>query len=235
MNFKQKGLLIWAVAIALGYWLILLLVPTPGFGAYNLTPEGNLSAFIDQKLLPCSFCCYQYGDNEGILTTIPAIVNILIGVWAGNRLLKSETWQSKIKFFTTIAFIFIIIGIIWSLIYPVNKYLWTGPFVLLTCGISFLALSLFYWLIDIKGYTKWAFPFVVIGMNSITIYVLQGIFDFGIIAKILIHGFYNHIGSFQIPFISYVRFQSNGCCFTFYTNKRYFLRHSSFLIRQNEK
>jgi predicted acyltransferase len=200
MNFKQKGLLIWAATITIGYWFILLLVPSPGFGAYNLTPEGNLSAFIDQKLLPGSFCCYKYGDNEGIITTLPAIVNVLIGVWAGNRLLKSEKWQSKIKFFSIISFIFIAVGIVWSFIYPVNKYLWTGPFVLLTCGISFLMLSLFYWTIDIKGYTKWAFPFVVIGMNSITIYVLQGIFDFGIIAKIFIHGFYTHMGSFQMPF-----------------------------------
>jgi predicted acyltransferase len=200
LNVKQKYLIVWALAITLLYWFILLLVPVPGFGAYNLSPEGNLSAYLDQQFLPGSFCCYTFGDNEGLLTNIPAAVNVLIGSLIGFRLIKKDSDKSKIKNFLISGSILIMVALLWNIIYPINKYLWTGSFVSLTCGISILAFCLFYWLIDVKGISKWAFPFTVIGMNSITIYVLQGVFDFGIIAKIFIHGFYTHMGELQIPF-----------------------------------
>jgi predicted acyltransferase len=200
LNVRQKYLVIWAIAITLVYWLVLLLVPVPGFGAYNLTPEGNLSAYLDQQFLPGSFCCYKFGDNEGLLTHIPAVANVLVGTLIGFRLIKKDSEKSKIATFLIIGSALVVIALLWSIIYPINKYLWTGSFVTLTCGISILAICLFYWLIDVKGYTKWAFPFRVIGMNPLTIYVLQGVFDFGIIAKIFIHGFYNHLGGFQEPF-----------------------------------
>jgi len=200
LNVKQKSLIIWALAITLVYWLVLLIIPVPGFGSYNLTPEGNLSAYLDQQFLPGSFCCYQFGDNEGLLTHIPAVVNVLVGSLIGFRLLKTDTDKSKITSFLIIGSALVVVALLWNIIYPINKYLWTGSFVSLTCGISILAFTLFYWIIDVKGYSKWAFPFTVIGMNSITIYVLQGVFDFGIIAKIFIHGFYTEMGSFQFPF-----------------------------------
>jgi predicted acyltransferase len=200
MNFKLKGQVIWALALTFGYWLILLLVPVPGFGAYNLTPEGNLCAFIDQKFLPGSWCCYQYGDNEGILSNFPAIVNVLLGAFAGNKLISGLTDNQKLKQFVVAGAIGIAVALLWSLVYPINKYLWTGSFVALTAGLSLLLLALFYWLIDVKGYTKWAFPFKIIGMNSITIYVIQAIFDFGVVANIFIHGFYTHFGEFKDVF-----------------------------------
>jgi predicted acyltransferase len=200
LNVRPRYLLVWAVSITLIYWLVLLLVPVPGFGAYNLTPEGNLSAYLDQMYLPGSFCCYKFGDNEGLITHIPAAVNVLIGSLIGYRLIKKDSDKSKITTFLIAGSALVVVALLWNLIYPINKYLWTGSFVSLTCGISILGFCLFYWLIDVKGYTKWAFPFTVIGMNSITIYVLQGVFDFGIIAKIFIHGFYTHMGAFQVPF-----------------------------------
>jgi predicted acyltransferase len=94
----------------------------------------------------------------------------------------------------------IILSLLWNRVYPINKYLWTGSYVALSSGISFLLICLFYWLIDAKGYSKWAFPFVVIGMNPITIYIAQGIFDFGIIANIFIHGFVDEMEAFSVPF-----------------------------------
>ena len=200
MNFKVRGQLIWAGSILLVYWLILLLVPAPGFSAYDLTPKGNLCGYIDRRFLPGSFCCYTYGDNEGILTMFPAVTNVLFGVLAGRWLLGSGTATIKIRNLVIAGLAFIVAGLIWSLIYPVNKYLWTGPYVLLTSGISFLLLCAFFWVIDVKGYKKWAFPFIIIGLNPITIYVIQGIFDFGIIANIFIHGFINSFGSFKPVF-----------------------------------
>ena len=200
MNFKGKGQLMISAVILLGYWLILLLVPAPGFKAYDLTPQGNLCGYIDRTFLPGSFCCYRYGDNEGLLTMLPAITNVLFGVQAGRWLLGGDTESDKIKKLVFTGGSFVAVGLIWSLVFPVNKYLWTGSYVLLTSGISFLLLCLFFWIIDVKGYKKWAFPFIVIGLNPITIYVVQGVFDFGIIANIFIHGFIDSMGSFKPVF-----------------------------------
>ena len=197
MNFKQKGQLVWAASILLIYWLILLLVPAPGFHAYDLTPQGNLCGYIDRQFLPGSFCCYKFGDNEGFLTMLPAVTNVLFGVLAGRWLLGEAEEAKKIRNLLTSGASFIAAGLVWSLVFPVNKYLWTGSYALLTAGISFMLLCAFYWIIDVKGYKKWAFPFVVIGLNPITIYVIQGIFDFGIIANIFIHGFADSFGSFK--------------------------------------
>jgi len=200
MNFKQRGQLIWAGSILLIYWLVLLLIPAPGFNAYDFTPQGNLCGFIDRKFLPGSFCCYTYGDNEGILTMFPAITNVLFGVLAGRWLLGDDANRKKVKNFIVTGVLFIASALLWDMVYPVNKYLWTGSYVLLTCGIAFLLLCIFFWLIDVKGYRKWAFPFVVIGLNPITIYVTQGIFDFGIIVTIFTHGFFGSFGSFKPVF-----------------------------------
>ena len=203
MNFKNRGQLIWAGSILMIYWLILLFIPSPGFQPYDLTPQGNLCGYIDRKFLPGSFCCYPYGDNEGILTMFPAIANVLFGVLAGRWLLGEDENNKKVKNLVIAGACFIAGGLLWSLVFPVNKYLWTGSYVLLTSGISFLLLSLFFWIIDVKGYHRWAFPFIVIGLNPITIYVAQGVFDFGIIANIFIHGFADSFGSFKPVFFQF--------------------------------
>ena len=224
MNFKLKGQMIWAACITLGYWLVLLLVPAPGFHTYDLTPQGNICGYIDRTFLPGSFCCYKYGDNEGILTMFPAIVNVLFGVLAGQWLLSALSNNEKIKKLSLTGGIFIGAALLLSLILPINKYLWTGSFMLLTSGISFLLLCLFFWIIDVKGYQKWAFPFIVIGLNPITIYVAQGIFDFGIIANIFIHGFRNNLGSFEPVFVAFCTLAVKWLFLYFLYRKKIFLK-----------
>lgn len=203
MNFKAKGQLIWAGVILAVYWLVLLLIPAPGFRAYDLTPQGNLCGYVDRMMLPGSFCCYTYGDNEGILTMFPAISSALFGVLAGRWLLGEAGNLVKIRNLLVTGGSFIAGALLWSLLFPVNKYLWTGSYVLLTSGIAFLLLCLFFWIIDVKGYRKWAFPFIVIGLNPITIYVIQGLFDFGIVVEIFVHGFAGSFGSFQPVFFQF--------------------------------
>jgi len=203
MHYKTRGQMIWAALILILYWVLLLTVPSPGFQPYDLTPRGNLCGYIDRTFLPGSFCCYNFGDNEGILTMFPAITNVLFGVLAGHWLLGASDNVQKIKNLVIAGVLFITGGLMWSLVFPVNKYLWTGSYVLLTTGISFLLMTLFFWIIDVKGYHKWAFPFIVIGLNPITIYVAQGIFDFSIIANIFTHGFIDSLGSFKPVFYQF--------------------------------
>lgn len=198
---KMRTQYIWAAGILLGYWLIIAFVPVPGFGPGNMTQEGNLCGYIDRMLLPGSFCCYTYGDNEGFLSSLTPLVNVMAGLFAGQWLLKANGDHSRLLKGLLLAGIAVLAtGYLWGFAFTINKTMWTSTYALVAIGYSLLLLALFYWIIDVKGYTKWAFPFVVIGLNPITIYVLQGIFDFSIIANIFIHGFSPYLGSFQHAF-----------------------------------
>lgn len=224
VNFNTFGIWIWAVAITLLYWLVLLLVPVPGIGSYVLTPEGNLSAWIDQQWLPGSFCCYTYGDNEGLLTHIPATVNVLAGIIAGKYLMSEIEDKRKLRTFLLFSIVVLAFGLLWSFILPINKYLWTGSYVLVVISLSLALLSLFYWIIDVKGYTRWAFFFVVIGMNSILIYLAKELFNFGIIVDIFTRGFENYMGSFGILFHSVCTIIVQWLFLYFLWRKKVFLR-----------
>ncbi len=196
-EFQPLTIGIVIVIILIGYWLVMRFVPVPGSiaGEY-LSREGNLAGYIDRLVIPGRLY-YKFGDNEGLLSTIPALATTLSGVLTG-RMLKSDKPQIfKLKWIIISAIIALTFGFLWNFSFPVNKILWTSSFVLVSSGFSLLLLGLFYWLIDYKGYKKWAFPFIVIGMNAITIYVVQGLFDFGIIVNILIHGFIGYMGPVQ--------------------------------------
>jgi len=182
LNTQVRGQIIWFAGILLAYWAIMKLVPVPGFGAGVLTPEGNLGAFIDQKLLPGKLCCYTYGDNEGIISTIPAVCTALLGALTGHLLISGDKRLTGLKkglLLLAAGIISLIIGKLWSYNFPIIKNLWTSTFVLFAGGWSLILLGVFYLVIDVWGYKTWAFPFVVIGLNSITIYLLRaGIMDF---------------------------------------------------------
>jgi predicted acyltransferase len=189
MNFRMKGQAAWAAVILMVYWAVMKLVPVPGFGPGVLTPEGNLAAYIDQLLLPGRFCCYEFGDSEGLLSTLPAVSTTLLGVLCGHWLRTTQSASRKVQglFVAGVASTFIAYG--WHQVFPINKVIWTSSYVLFTAGLSAIMLGFFYWVIDVRGYRKWAFPFVVIGLNPITIYMAQRIINFDDIADFFYHGF----------------------------------------------
>ncbi len=198
INFpKPKAQAIWTAAILLFYWAIMTLVPVPGHGMGVLTPAGNLASYIDRLLLPGQFCCFEYGDNEGLLSSIPAIATVLLGVLAGQVLRSSLGQNKKARYLIFGGLGSLVIALLWHVGFPINKLLWSSSFVLFAGGWSLLLLALFFWMIDIRGWRTWAFPFVVIGMNPITIYLAQGLFDFGVIATIFVQGFIDHTGEWQ--------------------------------------
>jgi predicted acyltransferase len=210
LNTSIRSQVLWFVGILLSYWAALMLVPVPGFGAGVLTPEGNLGAYIDQKLLPGLFCCYKYGDNEGILSTIPAIATALLGALTGHFLAR-ETWRlNRLKkgFLILVAGIaFLGAGKSWSLVFPIIKNLWTSSYVLFAGGWSLILLAVFYLVIDVWKIRRWSFPFVVIGLNSITIYMLSaGIINFQTINRFFFTGVINFFAEPVRPVIEAVGF-----------------------------
>jgi predicted acyltransferase len=198
MNSKIRGQVIWVGSILIVYWLIMKWVPVPGIGAGVLTPQGNLVGYLDRRFLPLPYCCYVFGDNEGLLSTLPAISTCLLGVLAGHWLRSGKySPNRKVLGLAAAGVVSLFVAWVWSFNFPIIKNIWTSSFVLCAGGWSLLLLALFYWLIDVRGFTRWSFFFKVIGMNAITIYLVDRLFDFGIIANIFLHGLLPHFGRYQ--------------------------------------
>jgi len=164
---------IWAAALLLAYWAAMMLIPVPGGAASVLTPEGSLEAYIDRILLPGKTYFAAY-DPEGLLSTVPAVSTALLGVLTGH-FLKSPRWtkpQKALRMFGA-GVLLLVIGYAWGMVFPVIKNIWTSSFVLVAGGWSLLLLACFYVLIDVAGWKRWAFIFIVIGFNPLTIYLTQ--------------------------------------------------------------
>ncbi len=198
MNTKIRGQAIVAGSILIAYWAIMKLVPVPGVGAGVLTPEHNLAGYLDRLIIPFRFCCYTFGDNEGLLSTLPAISTCLLGVLAGHWL-RSGKYSPNRKVLGLVAagIVSLVVAWVWSFNFPIIKNIWTSSFVLWAGGWSMLLLALFYWLIDVRGYERWSFFFKVIGMNAITIYLVDRFFSFSIITKVFLHGLLPVLGSVE--------------------------------------
>ena len=168
---KRNTQIFWFCALIIGYWLFLKFNSAPGFPMGDLTMRGNFASYVDRLILPGKIYLGIH-DPEGIMSTIPAISTGLLGILTGTFIRSSTQNGNRKSSLMAVAGIgFIILALIWNLDFPINKNLWTSSFVCLVGGLSLLLLSLFYYVIDVRGYKKWAFFFRVIGMNSILIYL----------------------------------------------------------------
>jgi predicted acyltransferase len=191
LNFSWQKRLLWVAGILTAYYAALFLIPVPGYGAGDLSFEGNLVGWFDRSFMPGRLVQGTYDENA-ILTQFPALCITVLGAWAGDILRNTAIKQMiKIKWMVLIGFSLIGLGLLWGLHFPINKRLWSSSFILLTSGMGFLFLSIFYWLIDIKGYKKWAFFFIVIGMNSLAVYYVYHFIEFYYSSNLLFSGFYS--------------------------------------------
>lgn len=166
-----------SVLILLGYWAIMTLVPVPGVSHPNLEIGTNLASWLDSVLLKNHmYVATKTWDPEGILSTLPTIANGIIGILIGQLLIQPLPKLKIAKIIGLISIVFIIIGFIWSLVFPLNKALWTSSFVLYTAGIGLFILTIIYYLIDILGYKNWTKFLLTWGVNPMIIFFLSGIF-----------------------------------------------------------
>ncbi|WP_419211319.1 acyltransferase family protein [Maribacter sp. X9] len=173
-----KVRILWLIGIMVSITLLQLFTPVPSFGAGIITPEGSINAWIDQHFLPGKLIYGTY-DPEGILSIVSATTVVLLGSFAGFILRnKISSPQRKTGLLVGIGIMFIFLAILISPVYPIVKKIWTVTFNMLTAGISFLLMALFYYVIDVLKWRNWTFFFRVIGLNSITIYLGLQIIDF---------------------------------------------------------
>jgi len=190
-----------AGAILLAYWAAVMFIPVPGYGPGVLTPEGCLTTWVDQQVIPGKLGLGIY-DRQGVLSTFTAIASTLIGVLAGYWLRTSRSANEKILGFAGAGVILLAAGWIWGQFFFISRNVWTSSFVLLTSGISLLMFALFYWFIDVKGFRKWTFFLVVIGMNAITIWVGQRFIDFKFTSDAIFLGVSRYFGVLQPLFLA---------------------------------
>jgi predicted acyltransferase len=186
--FRTRGLVAWFAGLLIGYWALMTFVPVPGLGAGHFEKGANLANYIDSRFLPLKKWDGTW-DPEGLLSTLPAIATCLFGVLAGLQLRsKSTTELRKVLWLVAIGVISVVAGYVWGLQFPVIKKIWTSSYVLVAGGYSCLLLALFLLVVDIWKFQLWCRPFVWIGANAITIYVGQGLVDFGGIATRILGG-----------------------------------------------
>lgn len=191
LNFDSVKRLYAVGGILLFYYACVMWIPVPGFGAGDLSFEGNLIGWIDRTFLPGRLLQGTY-DELGIFTQLPALCLTMLGAFAGEILRnQSLTDRNKLKRLLLAGTICIVIGLIWSLHFPIAKRLWSSSFIMVTGGMAFIFMATFYAIIDILHVKKWSFFFVVIGMNSLTIYMVYRFVNFRYTSRMLFEGLYS--------------------------------------------
>ena len=185
---KMQGV---AMAVfLLVYWAIVMLIPVPGVGAGVLTPEGNIATWFDQLVLGR----FHYGENTWFLSYPVFASSVLLGVLAGHLIRQPFAEKKKVLFLAIAGLVCTGLGMLWSIVFPVIKLMWTSSYVLTGGGFGFIMLAMFYWIVDVKGYTKWAYIFTVVGMNSIVAYMAMMLFNFSLISNIFIGNLLPRLG-----------------------------------------
>ena len=189
-HFSLRVLAYSGVGILIFYWILLCFIPVPGGVAGDLSAAGSWNAWFDKHLLPGISYQNRVVDPEGILSSLPAIVNAIAGVFAGQLIAKANErgeWKTCGILFGS-GVVSLVLGWTWDLHFPVNKELWTSSFVLVTVGWSAILLAVFYAAVDILNGQKLAYPFVIIGANSIIIYLASSLVDWGYISRSVFGG-----------------------------------------------
>lgn len=165
-----RGQMLVAAGLLLGYWGVMSMGPSLEKGA-------NFAEQVDTLFLSGHmWSATKTWDPEGIVSTLPAIATVLFGVLAGHLLRSGLPLLDKVGWLMVGGNALIFAGLVWDKVLPVNKNLWTSSFTVLMAGLAMVVFGCCYWLIDVKGWRRWAGPFVIYGSNAIAVYVVAGLF-----------------------------------------------------------
>jgi predicted acyltransferase len=186
--FGWRGRLAWCVGLLVGYWALMTFVAAPGGVAGDFSEGHNLANWLDSHYLPLRKWDGDH-DPEGLLSTLPAVANCLLGTFAG-LLLRDSTRDNRRQalYLLGAGLALVAAGWLWNMQFPVIKKIWTSSFVLVACGYSCLLLGAFHFVIEGLGWRRWAMPFVWIGANAITIYLVHELINFNKLAARFVGG-----------------------------------------------
>ena len=165
-----------ALALLIAYCLVMTNLAAPGYAPGDLTKEGSIASFVDRVILgPHIWKQGKVYDPEGLLSTIPAVATTLFGILTGHWLRSERKPIEKVVGMFVAGAVCVVLGWIWNPFFPINKSLWTSSYVLFTAGLALELLALCYWVIDIHGFRRWAWPFEVFGVNALALFVGTGL------------------------------------------------------------
>lgn len=193
------------IALLVGYWALLTFVPVPGVGHASYERGMNLAHYIDVHFLPGRSVKDTVDFEGSLLNTLGAVANCLLGVFAGMMLQSDKlTERRKAVWLWSGGAVSLFLGYLWGLQFPIIKLLWTSSYVLVACGYSAILLGCFYYVIDIWKVRSWAQPFVWVGMNPITIYLVANMVSFPRLARRLVGGavFFGAYGNVVVALVS---------------------------------
>ncbi len=178
LTSNLRGQILWIMGLLTTYWLLMTLVPVPGFGSGYLDVEGNFAHYIDRIVLGAhNYRSAGTWDPEGIVSTIPAVATSLLGIMAAHILRAKRTLPERTVWLFLVGNLLIAAGLICNTWLPINKKLWTPSFTLFMGGLDFVMFAMFLWGIDGVGYKRAAKPLAIVGMNAITIYMISELVD----------------------------------------------------------
>ena len=170
LHWKPRALAWLAGSLLVFYFVVMKFVPVPGYGAGIFERDGNWVQFFDIRLMAGHLQSKAW-EGKGLLSTLPAIANCLFGVLAGEHLRAALPPLEKIARMYTAGVLGMFAGAVWSLWFPINQNLWSSSLVLFMCGMALTILALCYYLVDIRKSTWWTRPFVILGLNSIVLWM----------------------------------------------------------------
>jgi predicted acyltransferase len=193
LHLSKKGRYILFAACLVVYAILLTVPHVPGVGRSMLLPDKNFALYVDRLIMGRFEDGTQY---TWILSSFGFTATVLSGLFAG-EIIRSGLKREKIAFYLLIIGLTgVALGLIWGIWHPIVKKLWTSSFVLFSSGLSYLLLAMFYWVIDVKGYRKWAFFLKVIGMNAIFAYMVSHTINLPDIAGNLLFGLEQYVGNY---------------------------------------
>jgi predicted acyltransferase len=164
-----------SVLFLIGYWIVLLVFGDP---ADPLSMQGNAGQYLDKFLFAESHLYHGEGiafEPEGLLSTIPAIVNVIIGYFAGKFIQEKGKNYETISKLLLAGSLLILLALCWNMVFPINKKLWTSSFVLITTGLDLVIIAGLVYIVELRSWNKWNWTkfFTVFGKNPLFIYLLS--------------------------------------------------------------
>jgi predicted acyltransferase len=173
-----RGQILWIVSLLGGYWLLMMLVSVPGFGAGHLDVDGNFAHYVDRAVLGAhNYQDTKTWDPEGIISTLPAIATVLFGIVAGHILRLDGPLGRRAAWLFIVGSLLVVTAEVCNTWLPINKKLWTSSFSLFMAGLDFAIFAIMLWIVDVQGYKRFTKPLAILGMNAIAVYMASELLD----------------------------------------------------------
>jgi len=196
LTTKIRGQIAWIIGLMAVYWLAMAFIPVPGYGPGRLDVEGNFAHYVDKIVLGThNYRHTKTWDPEGVVSTLPAIATVLLGIMAGHILRFEKTLGERAKWLVVTGVVLLAAGLVCNTWLPINKKLWTDSFALFMAGLDFVVFAIFLWLVDIVGVKRPVKPLVIMGMNAIAVYLASEFLDEALNGTGLHHWIFNNLFS----------------------------------------